>query len=152
MRRKMKAIVKSKLFIFSLVFYLLVPLLFLFVFKVNLKSRTAGTYIYYENGVPAAKAVLEKDNEAYFEFYVDNCHDDIEYKNRAVVKKWSYRASSWRDNYDPEKFAYLSREYIRFGGDQSEAFFILFKIGNKLYTDYLLDGVRGGTQKCYIKS
>ena len=48
-------------------------------------------------------------------------------------------------------FEYKSRQYIMFENGNGGSYFILFKIGNNLYTDYQLSETRGGGQKCYVK-
>lgn len=148
---KIRNLFKSKLFVASLAFYILVPVFFVLVSVINFKSSTAGEYYYYENGELAAKITLTIRNNVEIKFYKDNCHSDKEYTYNSRVDKWSYRVSNWEEHYDPDLYKHLSREYIRFGGKESECFYILFKIGDRLYTDYLLDEDRGGGQKCYIK-
>lgn len=150
-KRKIPNMFKSKLFIASVVFYLLTPLIFVFVYFINVPQRTSGEYYYYEKGVLSSKIVLTADNKVELYFYDGDYYTDKEYINKNYVKTWSYRESAWKDNYDPEVYKYLSLEYIRFGGDTSEAYFIYFKIGNKLYSDFLIDESRGGGQKCYTK-
>ena len=150
-KNRLPQIFNSKLFIASIVFYILTPLVFILVYKINVPQRTSGEYYYYENGVLSSKIVLTIDNKVEMYFYEGDYYTDKEYLNKEYVTYWSYRESAWMDNYDPEQYKYLSLEYIRFGGKNSEAYFIYFKIGNKLYSDFLIDESRGGGQKCYTK-
>ena len=152
MRDKIRTLFKSKFFIACLSFFVVVPLVALVVVKINLPIRSSGTYNYYENGVLSSTIVLTDNNNVYMYFYdKETVKDDKEYVYRNKALKWTYRVSDWKNNYDPEKYHFLSEEYIRFGLTVNDSNFILFKIGNNLYTDYLLSDARGGGQKCYSK-
>lgn len=149
--KKTPKIFKHKLLIASIAFYILVPLIFILVWKSNIPARTAGTYYCYENGALASKIVLTDNNSAKFYFYEGNFQQDKDYIYKNDVNNWSYRKSDWMDHYDKDQYKFLSTEYIRFGGKATDVYFILFKIGNKLYSDFLIDESRGGGQKCYTK-
>ena len=146
-----KKLLKNKILVTSIAFYILLPIVFVFAIKSNTPYRTSGEYLYYENNVLSSKIILTADNKAKIYFYSGDYTTDKEYEYKELVDNWSYRKSNWMDNYDPKEYHHLSLEYIRFGGKTSECYFIYFKIGNKLYSDFLIDESRGGGQKCYTK-
>lgn len=151
-KQKLYKLFDSRLFIISLTAYILIPLVAILVYKANISSRTSGVYVHYEGGQITSKIVLTQDNKVQIVFYDDrDCKTDHDYVYRNVINSWTYRSCAWKDNYDPEKYKYLSTELIRFGDDKSESRFIYFKIGTSLYSDFLMDESRGGGQKCYTK-
>lgn len=151
-KNRIKRLFDSRLFIISLSLYILIPLIAILVYKIDFKSRTSGTYVHYENGQVTSKIVLTADNKAQIVFYDErDCKKDYDYVYRNDITAWTYRSSSWKDNYDPEKFKFLSTEIIRFGDGKTESRFIYFKVGTSLYSDFLVDESRGGGQKCYTK-
>ena len=142
---------KSKLFIASLVLYILIPIIFVIVINIDVPIRTAGTYVYFENNQEVARIVLKKDNTVSMSFIDEEHKDDKEYRYRAVVTNWVVRYSDWYKKFDTEQYPYLSNEYVMFCNEKLKSHFILFKKGNYLFSDYLLDEDRGGGQKCYKK-
>ena len=151
-KKKLSNLLESRLFIISLTSYILIPLVAILIYKVNISTRTSGVYVHYEDGQITSKILLTQDNKVQIVFYDDRkCKTDYDYVYRNVINTWTYRSCNWKDNYDPEKYKYLSTEIIRFGDDKSESRFIYFKLGTSLYSDFLMDDSRGGGQKCYTK-
>ena len=147
----LKKLFTNKLFLFSLSLYILIPIAYLLIVNADNNYRTAGTYVYYENGQAVEKVVLNKDNSILIESYNDIVSKDSELVYMDRIVSWSYRVSSWNKTLDPELFTITSREYILFEGESKNTYVAFFKVGKDLYSSYLLPDERGGGQKCYIK-
>ncbi len=146
-----KKLFTDKLFLFSLSLYILIPITFLVVKNIDCDYRTAGIYVCYENNKLSAKIILQKDNKAIVENYNPDAKNDDEVVHIDKIVQWEYRVSSWSDNFDPEKYHYLSKEYILLENEENTTHVAFFKIGKNFYSSYLIPEERGGGQKCYIK-
>lgn len=146
-----KKLFSKKLFLFSLSLYILIPVIAVLVIKLDNRYRTDGTYVCYENNEVVSKITLKKDNSILIESYNQIVEKDPEFIYINDIVGWGYRVSSWSDSLDPEKYPYLSKEYILLRGESKNTYVSFFKIGSNLYSSYLLPDERGGGQKCYIK-
>lgn len=147
----LKKLFSKKLFLFSLSLYILIPIFGVLIVRADNEYRTAGTYVCYENGKEAAKIVLNRDNSIIIENYNENAKNDSEFVYKERIVSWGYRVSSWNENFDPDEYPFLSREYILLEGKSKNTYVAFFKIGKNIYSSYLLPSERGGGQKCYTK-
>jgi len=152
MKTKITKLIKSKLFIFSLACYLLIPLLFVCIKYSNVSFRTKGTYEFIDESGVHGRITLNSNNTLSFSFSNEEMFlNDSEVKYHDRVVKWVVSYTYEYESFDKEKYKFVSMEQVSFLDKNGSSFFQFFKIGNCLYSKYLLADTLGGGQKCYTK-
>lgn len=149
---KITKLFKSKLFIFSFVCYLLIPLLFVCVRCSDVSFRTKGIYEFADESGVHGSITLNSNNTLSFSFSNEEKFlndSEVKYHNRIV--KWVVSYNYEYEKFDKAKFNFVSMEQVSFLDKNGSSFFQFFKIGNCLYSKYLLADTLGEGQKCYIK-
>lgn len=150
-KEKLKKLFKNKLFLASICLYILIPLLFVFARFSDVSLRTSGTYAFYLDGELQSQISLYKDNKISIESFVEPDMTQPEFKQKQHVVRWTFRSTDWYKRFDPSKYKNLSPDYIAFEDEVSTVRFLFFKVGNKLYSSYLINYNGEEIQKCYVK-